>query len=133
MLADRIGPMRTLLIGSVCQAVTLLTLAVTTSYWALALASLLFGLGFAGIMPNYALAIRLLFPVEQAGWRIASQYLFAALGMALGGWLAGVIFDLTGSYADAFVIGVAFNLMNLALVATLLVRQTRLSRSLASA
>jgi len=129
MLADRIGPMRTLLIGSASQAIMLVTLAVTTSYWALVLAALLFGLGFSGIMPNYPLIIRALFPVKQMGWRIATQYLFAAMGMALGGWLGGVVFDLTGSYADAFLTGVAFNLVNLALIGSLYLRQMRLERA----
>jgi MFS family permease len=130
MLADRIGPLPTLIIGSCCQAIMLVVLAFTTSYWSLVLAAALFGLGFSGIMPNYPLVIRLLFPVDQAGWRIASQYLFAAMGMALGGWLGGIIFDFTGSYSTAFLVGVAFNLMNLALVASLWLRKQRFEAGL---
>ena len=122
ILSDRIGPMVTLLIGSSCQAIMLATFSVVQSLPGLYLAALLFGLGFSGIMPCYPLIIRLLFPAGQAGWRIASQYLFAALGMALGGWLGGVVFDLTGSYADAFLVGVCFNLINLGIVLTLMLR-----------
>ena len=126
VLADRIGPMLTLLIGSTCQATMLLVLAITTSYWALFVAAALYGLGFSGIMPNYPLIIRLLFPVHQVGWRIATQYLFAALGMALGGWLGGVVFDLSGSYAGAFLTGAGFNAVNLVVIGALFVRQLRL-------
>ena len=91
------------------------------------IAAFMYGLGFAGIMPCYALIIRLLFPANQLGWRIAGVYLFAALGMAFGGWLAGVIHDHTSSYTIAFLSGFAFNVMNLVLIASLYVRQSRLS------
>ena len=129
MLADRIGPVRTLLIGSVSMAAMLLTFAFTTSYAGLFTAALLFGLGFSGIMPCYPLIIRILFPASQAGGRIAAQYMFAAGGMALGGWLGGVIFDLTGSYSPAFLIAFAFNAMNLAVMSMVHVRQTRIELS----
>ena len=126
MLADRIGAIRTLLIGSGCQAVMLLVFAQVESLTGLYVTALLYGLGFAGIMPCYALIIRLLFPGNQAGWRIASQYLFAALSMALGGWMGGAIYDQTGSYANAFLAGVAFNIVNLAVIGFLHMRQIRI-------
>lgn len=116
MLADRIGAMPTLLIGSACQTVMLVVFANVTGESALFVAALLFGLGFSGIMPCYALMIRLFFPVSEAGWRIAAQYLFAALGMALGGWMGGAIFDLTGQYTIAFYIGAGFGVMNFSLI-----------------
>ena len=125
MLADRIGPVRTLLIGSVSMAAMLLAFAFTTSYTGLFAAALLFGLGFSGIMPCYPLIIRLLFPVSEAGGRIAAQYMFAAGGMALGGWLGGAIFDLTGSYAPAFLVAFAFNAMNLTLIGIVHARRMR--------
>lgn len=129
MLADRIGPVRTLLIGSVSMAAMLLALAFTTSYAGLLIAALLFGLGFSGIMPCYPLIIRLLFPVSQLGGRIAAQYMFAAGGMALGGWLGGVIFDVAGSYSPAFLVAFAFNAMNLVVMGIFHVRQSRLGFS----
>ena len=122
----RIGGVRTLLIGSASMAVMLLAFAFTTSYAGLFVAALLFGLGFSGIMPCYPLIIRLLFPVSEAGWRIAGHYLFSAAGMALGGWLGGVIFDLTGDYSPAFLVGFAFTVMNFILIAVVYARQTRL-------
>ena len=126
MLADRIGPVRTLLIGSVSMAAMLLAFAFTTSYTGLFIAALLFGLGFSGIMPCYPLLIRTLFPVSEAGGRIAAQYMFAAGGMALGGWIGGVIFDLTGSYSPAFLVAFAFNALNFVMIGFLYTRQMRL-------
>ncbi|MCB1739913.1 MAG: MFS transporter [Gammaproteobacteria bacterium] len=125
MLADRIGGTRTLLFGSACQAVMLLVFAVVQSELGLYVAALMFGLGFAGIMPCYPLLIRMLFPTNQAGWRIASQYLFASMGMALGGWMGGAIFDASGSYRYAFLVGFGFNVMNFTLIMTLHLRQHR--------
>ncbi len=125
MLADRIGGVRTLLIGSTCQAVMLVAFAVVESHTGLYIAAFLFGLGFAGIMPCYPLIIRVLFPINELGWRIGWQYLFAAIGMALGGWLGGAIFDATGSYSYAFLTGVGFNLMNLGLISFIYVVQNR--------
>ena len=126
VLSDRIGPIPTLLIGSVCMAVMLLVFAFTTNYMGLVAAAVLFGLGFSGIMPCYPLIIRILFPVGQAGGRIAAHYMFSAAGMALGGWLGGVMFDLTGSYAPAFLVAFAFNVVNFTVVTILYARQTRL-------
>ena len=126
MLADRIGPVRTLLIGSVSMATMLLAFAFTTSYTGLFISALLFGLGFSGVMPCYPLIIRTLFPVSQLGGRIAAQYMFAASGMALGGWLGGVIFDLSGSYSPAFLVAFGFNAMNLVVMSFFHLRQTRL-------
>ena len=133
MLSDRIGPVRTLLIGSACMAVMLLVLAFATSYTGLVVAALLFGLGFSGIMPCYPLIIRILFPVGQAGGRIAGHYMFSAAGMALGGWMGGVIFDLTGSYGPAFLVAFAFNAMNFTVVSILYARHARLGLGTATA
>ena len=126
MLADRIGPVRTLLIGSVSMAAMLFAFAFTASYTGLFVSALLFGLGFSGVMPCYPLIIRVLFPVSQLGGRIAAQYMFAASGMALGGWLGGVVFDLSGSYSPAFLVAFGFNLMNLAVMSFFHLRQTRI-------
>ena len=126
VLADRIGGVRTMLIASSCQAVVLAGFAFVDSLTGLYLAAITFGIGFAGIMPCYSLIIRLWFPATDAGWRIATVYLFAAAGMALGGWLGGVVFDMTGTYSSAFLIGIAFNIMNLTVITSLFVRQTRL-------
>ena len=64
-------------------------------------------------MPCYPMILRLWFPVTQIGWRVAAQYGFAAVGMAIGGWMAGHIYDVMGSYAFAFLGGFCFNIINL--------------------
>ena len=129
MVADRIGGVRTLLIGAACQAIMLLVFSVVTSLPAFYVAAILFGLGFAGIMPCYPLIIRLLFPASQAGWRIASFYMFASLGMAIGGWMGGYIFDLTGTYANAFLAAFGFTVMNIFTIGFLYLRQHRLGHN----
>ena len=126
LLADRIGGVKTMLIASSCQAIMLLALAFVTTELGLYLAALMFGIGFAGIMPNYALIIRLWYPSNQIGWRVAATYLFAAVGMAFGGWLGGALYDLTGTYQHAFLVGFGFNVMNLLVVGFLFLRQTQL-------
>jgi MFS family permease len=123
LVADRIGGLRTLLIGSAGQALMLTSFALVESFWGLYAIAALFGLAFGGIVPSYALIVRELFPAGQAGWRIGAVILFGSIGMALGGWLGGQIFDLAGSYRSAFLVGVAFNLGNLAVVGALLHRQ----------
>ncbi len=77
------------------------------------------------MMPRYTSIIRLLFPAIELGWRVATQYLFAVIGMAFGGWLGGAIFDLTGSYSQAFLTGAGFNFVNIGFVSFLIVRQYR--------
>src|SRR5207253_11202899 len=81
-----------------------------------------FVLGFAGVIPAYVLAIRELYPASQAYWRIPTFLLCSGGGMALGGWLAGVLYDHFGTYAPAFAAGVGANAINLAIVGTLVFR-----------
>lgn len=121
-IADRIGGLRTLMIASAAQACALLLYANFESLPMLYASAVVFGLGFGGLVPSYAIVIRELFPAHQVGWRIASTFMGGTFGMAGGGWLAGRIFDATGHYHDAFYLGFAFNLANLALGGFLLLR-----------
>jgi MFS family permease len=127
MVADRLGALRALLIGSSGQATMLVAFAAVDSFWGLYVVAALFGLVHGGIVPCYALIVRELFPASHAGRRIGMVILFGTAGMALGGWLGGQIFDLLGSYRSAFLVGLVFNLGNLALVGTLLHRQSRMT------
>jgi MFS family permease len=86
----------------------------------------LFGLFQGGIVPAYALIVREYFPPEQAGARVGTVLMATLLGMALGGWLSGAVFDLTGSYRAAFLNGIGWNLLNLAVVGFLLWRASAL-------
>ena len=85
--------------------------------------SALYGLGFAGIIPAYVLAIREFFPARDASWRIPSLLLFSGGGMAAGGWIAGVLYDYFGYYLPAFTTGVGANILNILIVGLLVARQ----------
>jgi MFS family permease len=132
-LSDRIGGLRTILIGATCQALMLSLYQVVDGVVQLYVLSAAFGLAFGGIVPAYSLAVRDLFPGAEAGWRIGVVYLFGTAGMALGAWLGGYIFDLTADYHMAFLTGVGFNLANLMLIGFLVLRQSRLRFGLAMA
>lgn len=123
-LSDRIGGLVTIFIGAGLQALALSLFAVVDSLVGLFLVSGLFGLVFGGIVPAYALALRELYPGVAVGWRMGVVFFFGTVGMALGGFLGGWIFDITGQYPLAFVVGVGFNLVNLLALATLMRQRT---------
>ncbi len=121
-ISDHIGGLRTLLLGSVLQGVALLMFLPFDGLVPLYLISGLFGLFQGGIVPSYALIVREHFSPLQAGARTGTVLMATLFGMALGGWMSGAIFDLTGSYQAAFVNGIGFNLLNIAIVLFLLRR-----------
>ena len=125
LLVDRYGGLAALLVFSGTQAAALALYAVVDGLSALYLVSALFGLGYGGINLCYPVIVQRYLPPAETGRRLGIVILFGALGMALGGWLAGYIFDLTGSYKPAFLIGAAFNIANLAIVWTLIHRTRR--------
>jgi MFS family permease len=120
LICDRIGGLRTLLLGSVLQGVALLLFLPFNGLVSLYVISALFGLFQGGIVPSYAIIVREHFPAREAGMRVGAIIMCTMLGMALGGWMSGKIFDLTGSYRAAFVNGVAWNFLNLAIVLILM-------------
>ncbi len=122
-VSDKIGGLATVLIGSFWQACALSAFLVTQDEVGLFTVAAAFGLGFSGIIPAYVLAIRELFPAAQASWRIPTLLLFSGLGMASGGWIAGLIYDHYGFYAPAFATGIGSNILNLLVVGTLVARQ----------
>ena len=121
-ISDRIGGLATIFVGSLWQVCALGAFLLTQDERGLFTVSAAFGLGFSGIVPAYVLALRELYPASQAAWRIPTLLLFTGSGMALGGWLAGAIYDHFGSYAPAFATGVGANAINLLLIGTLLAR-----------
>jgi MFS family permease len=121
-VADHIGGLNTVLAGSVLQIIALGAFAITQDEVGLFTVAAAFGLGFAGIIPAYVLAIRELFPAAQAYWRIPVFLLCSGTGMAAGGWLAGLLYDHFGSYAWAFAAGIAANAVNIAIIGTLVLR-----------
>ncbi|MSQ55031.1 MAG: MFS transporter [Betaproteobacteria bacterium] len=124
-IADRIGGLRTLIFGSAMQVAVLVLFLPFSGLTSLYLISALFGLVQGGIVPSYAIVVREYFPAREAGTRIGVAITATLFGMALGGWLTGAIFDLTGSYRAAFLHGIAWNILNLAIAGWLLLRGKR--------
>ncbi len=125
-ICDRIGGLRTLLLGSLLQGCALLLFLPFDTLWSLYAVSALFGLFQGGIVPAYAIIVREYFPAAQAGARTGTVLMCTLLGMALGGWMSGKVFDLTGSYHAAFLNGIAWNLLNLSIAFTLYRRARRM-------
>ena len=123
-VADRIGALRTLFIGSALQALALVLYLPSTSLGAIYAVTAFFGLVQSGIVPCYAMLVREYFPAREAGARIGYAITSTLIGMALGGWLTGLIFDLTGSYRAAMLHGVAWNALNLVIAGWLLMRRS---------
>ncbi len=124
-LADRIGGLRAILLGSAAQAVALALFLSTQDEVGLFVVAAGFGLGFAGIVPNYILAARELFPAAEASWRIPIMMFGGLLGMAAGGWMGGLVYDAYGSYAPSFALAVAANIANLAVIGFLVARDRK--------
>ncbi len=124
LICDRIGGLRTLLLGSVLQGLALLLFLPFDGLVSLYVVSALFGLFQGGIVPSYAIIVREHFPPAEAGARVGTVIMCTLFGMALGGWMSGKVFDLTGSYHAAFLNGIGWNLLNLT-IALLLLRGAR--------
>jgi MFS family permease len=124
LIADRIGGLRTLMLGSVLQGSALLLYMMFNGLTSLYVISALFGLFQGGIIPSYAMIVREYFPPKEAGVRLGIVLMSTLVGMALGGWMSGAIFDLTGSYRAAFANGLGFNLLNGVIAFSLLRRRS---------
>jgi MFS family permease len=120
--ADRFGGLRSLLVGSACQALALAAFLLTQDEIGLFAVAGAYGLGFAGLIPAYVLTVRELFPASEASWRVPVILFSGMGGMAFGAWLAGAIYDYFGFYAPAFATGILFNLVNFALIGALVLR-----------
>ncbi|MCL3881537.1 MFS transporter [Marivita sp. GX14005] len=121
-LADRIGGIPTLLIGSSLQAIALFLYLPAGGLVSLYTVSLIFGLSQSGIVPSYAVIVREYMPSREAGARVGFVLMMTITGMAVGGWLSGVIYDVTGSYQWAFVNGIVWNGLNIAIMIVILMR-----------
>jgi MFS family permease len=114
-----------LILGSVLQCLTLLFYIPFNGLTSLYIVSALFGLSQGGIVPSYALIVRQYFPARQAGVRVSLVLMSTVIGMAIGGWMTGLIFDWTGSYSAAFLNGIAWNLLNMSIAVWLLMGKFR--------
>jgi len=131
MIADRIGGVGTLLLGSTLQCLALLFYLPFDGLTSLYVVSALFGLAQGGIVPSYALVVREYFPAREAGSRVSIVLMATVTGMAIGGWMSGEIYDLTGSYQAAFLNGIAFNLVNMSIAFWLLIGRNRMRGAMA--
>jgi len=122
-MGDRYGGLRALFLGTLCMVLAIAAFTMTKNEAGLFAVAAAYGLGFAGIIPSYALTVRDLFPSYEASWRIPTLLFSAMTGMAFGSWFAGALYDHFGYYAPAFGIGVLFGLGNLVIVGALLLRQ----------
>ena len=125
VICDRIGGIRTLLLGSALQGIALMMFLPFDGLVPLYLVSAMFGLFQGGIVPSYAIIVREHFPAQEAGARTGTIIMATLVGMALGGWLSGKIFDVTGSYHAAFINGIAWNALNFGIVFWLYRRHQR--------
>ncbi|MBZ9884018.1 MFS transporter [Mesorhizobium sp. CA10] len=124
-VADRIGGVKTLLIGSVLQCLSLFFYIPFDGLASLYLVSLVFGLSQGGIVPCYAIIVREYMPAKEAGQRVGIVIMATIFGMAIGGWMSGWIYDLTGSYAAAFLNGIGWNLLNILMMVVVFWRARR--------
>ncbi|MEC7208622.1 MAG: MFS transporter, partial [Pseudomonadota bacterium] len=122
LIADRLGGIRTVLLGSFLQCVALVMDLPFDGMASLYVVSLIFGLSQGGIVPGYAVIIREYLPPREAGERVGFVIMMTILGMALGGWMSGWIYDLTGSYQMAFINGIVWNGLNLSIMTWILLR-----------
>ncbi|MES0000272.1 MFS transporter [Mesorhizobium sp. M0051] len=130
-VADRIGGMKTLMIGSVLQCLSLLFYIPFDGLASLYVVSLVFGLSQGGIVPCHAIIVRDYMPAKEAGQRIGIVMMATIFGMAIGGWMSGWIYDLTGSYAAAFLNGIAWNLLNILAIGLLFWKARRSTAAMA--
>ncbi|MAM67607.1 MAG: MFS transporter [Rhodospirillaceae bacterium] len=127
-IADYIGGVRTLLIGSVLQGIALVFYLPFDGLMSLYVISLMFGLAQGGIVPSYAIIVREYMPARVAAERVGILIMMTIVGMAFGGWSSGWIYDATGSYQAAFIHGIGWNILNVGIMLIILLR-TRGDRS----
>lgn len=125
LVADKLGGVVTLLIGAVLQCAALFLFLPFDGLVSLYLVSAAFGLAQGGIVPAYAMVVREYMPAKEAGTRVGFVMMATILGMALGGWMSGWIYDVTGSYELAFVNGIVWNALNIAILGTIFLRARR--------
>ncbi|MEL6737072.1 MAG: MFS transporter, partial [Pseudomonadota bacterium] len=129
MVADKVGGLMTLLIGSTAQCIALFLYLPFEGLTSLYVVSLIFGLSQGGIVPSYAIIVRELMPAREAGARVGFVIMATILGMALGGWMSGAIYDAAQSYTLAFWNGIAWNFVNIAIAGWLLMKVRRAAKA----
>ena len=128
VIADRLGGVATLLIGSTLQCIALFLYLPYDGLASLYIVSLIFGLSQGGIVPSYAVIVREYMPPREAGARVGIVIMATLVGMAVGGWMSGWIYDMTGSYQMAFINGIVWNLLNILIIGSIFLKSGRFGR-----
>jgi len=115
-LSDRIGPIQTLILGSSLQAISLSMFLPFNSQLSLYIIAVFFGLSQGGIVPIYAVIISKFLPANEVAERVGFLIFATIIGMSLGGWISGEIFDYTNSYKLAFLNGIFWNIINVSIM-----------------
>jgi MFS family permease len=129
LICDKIGGLRTVILGSTLQLCVIIAFLGIDSLTGLYIISACFGLSQGGIVPSYAVIIRTYFPPREAGWRIGLALFSTITGMAIGAWAAGILYDITGSYTVSFINAVAFNIVNLLIIGSLVIQSRKIQSS----
>ena len=105
ILTDRFGGRACLTIAMVGQSTSILILLIATETWHFYAFGVIFGICYGGEMVGFPIINRKLFGANAPLGSIYSfQMVGASTGMALGGWLGGVLFDATGTYTSAIIV-----------------------------
>jgi MFS family permease len=118
LVADRLGAKRTLVAGLAVQAIAISLYLVTGELGSFYALSVMFGFAYGGVMPLYAILIREYFGARIMGTTFGAVSAVATLGMALGPWVGGAIYDAFGSYVWLFVASSAIGLGAVAIAVT---------------
>jgi len=99
VVADRIGVKPTLLAGLALQAAMIVFYLFVKDVAPFYVLSVVFGVAYGGVMPLYALVTREYFGEKVMGAAYGGVFLVSTLGMGLGSFAGGVVYDRLGSYA----------------------------------
>ena len=111
MLGDRFGGKPTLVVGLAVQAAAIAAYLVVRDLGAFYALAVLFGLAYGGVMPLYALVTREYFGEKAMGTAFGGVFMISCLGMGLGAYAGGWLYDVLGSYAWLFVGSLAIGSM----------------------
>ena len=118
LLADRFGAKPTLIVGLALQAVMIFGYLFARNLGGFMALALVFGAAYGGVMPLYALVTREYFGEKVMGSAYGAVFLISTLGMGLGSYAGGAIYDRIGSYTWLFVASFAIGAMAVMLALT---------------
>lgn len=120
VLTERVGGRAVLTIALIGQSTPVLILFFASEAWVFYLFAVIFGLCYGGEMVGFPIINRQLFGVKAPLSSIYSfEMLGASTGMALGGWLGGILFDLSGGYTWSILASIVIGYLGLPLALAL--------------